>query len=103
MHTGLAMVIPEGYFGAIYPRSGISVKKGLRLANCTAVIDSDYRGEIMIALHNDSGQVQFVKKGDRVAQMVFQPYANDILFEDVREGELSETDRGTGGFGSTGK
>lgn len=98
--TGIAMAIPDGYFGAIYPRSGISVKQGLRLANCVAVIDSDYRGELKIPLYNDSNNIQTIVPGDRIAQIIIQPY---LQFEWEEVNELSKTNRGTGGFGSTGK
>lgn len=99
MKTGIALEIPEGYFGAIFARSGIATKRGLRPANCTAVIDSDYRGEIMVPLHNDTDQLQFVEPGERIAQLVIIPYLN-VEFEE--SDILSETQRGTGGFGSTG-
>ena len=89
--TGLAMEIPEGYFGAIFARSGLASKQGLRPANCVGVVDSDYRGEFMIALHNDK---------ERIAQMVVMPYLS-VEFEEVEE--LNETERGEGGFGSTGR
>lgn len=99
VHTGIAMSIPKGYFGAIFARSGLAVKSGLRPANCVGVIDSDYRGEIIVALHNDSGKTQFVRYGDRVAQIVILPCV-DIEFNEVKS--LDETMRGEGGFGSTG-
>ena len=76
--TGLAIEIPDGYFGAIYPRSGLSTKRGLRLANCVAVIDSDYRGEVGVPLHNDSNEYQDIYPRDRIAQLVIQPYLNVI-------------------------
>lgn len=98
--TGIAMAIPDGYFGAIYPRSGISVKQGLRLANCVAVIDSDYRGELKIPLYNDSNNIQTIVPGDRIAQIIIQPY---LQFEWEEVNELSKTNRDTGGFGSTGR
>ena len=97
--TGLKMEIPEGYFGGIYARSGLSVKHGLRPANCTGVIDSDYRGEIMVALHNDSPMMQIISAGDRIAQLIIQPYER-VEFTIVDD--LSDTERGEGGFGSTG-
>lgn len=99
MNLGVAMEIPKGFFGALYPRSGLSAKKGLRPANCVGVIDSDYRGEIMVALHNDTDIAQEVHHGDRVAQLIIQHYA---AAEFVQTNELSETKRGAGGYGSTG-
>lgn len=97
--TGLAMEIPEGYFGGIFPRSGLSTKKGLRCANCVAVIDEPYRGEVMIPIHNDSDKPKIIKMGERVAQLILLPYQN-IDIETVDN--LSDTERGAGGFGSTG-
>lgn len=101
VHTGISMEIPDGYFGAIYPRSGLATKRGLRLANCVGVVDSDYRGEIMVALYNDSTETQSVELRDRIAQMVIQPYEHPQIFDVVNE--LSDTERGSGGFGHTGK
>lgn len=98
-HTGIAMKIPYGYFGAIYPRSGLACKKGLRLSNSCAVIDSDYIGEIMLSIHNDSKEAHRIEAGDRVAQIIIQPYFG-INFREVTS--LGETERGTQGFGSTG-
>ena len=98
--TGLAMEIPVGLFGAIYARSGLASKKGLRPANCVGVIDSDYRGEIMVALHNDTDLNQMIDNGERIAQLVLSPYAVNAFHE---VSELSETVRGDGGFGSTGE
>lgn len=97
--TGIAMEIPSGYFGAIYPRSGLATKQGLRLANCTAVIDEDYRGEVKVALFNDSDSDRIIEHGDRIAQMVIQPY---LSVEWTLADELEDTERGSGGFGSTG-
>lgn len=97
--TGLQFEIPDGYFAAIYARSGIATKEGLRPANCTGVCDSDYRGNYIVALHNDSGQTRTVEPGERIAQMVVIPYLS-VSFEE--SGELSDTGRGAGGFGSTG-
>ncbi len=98
--TGLSMAIPEGTFGAVLARSGLASKQGLRPANCIGVCDSDYRGEYTVALHNDSEQERIVEPGDRIAQLVIVPFlAAD--FEEVNE--LSETERGSGGFGSTGR
>jgi len=98
--TGVAVAIPEGYFGAIYARSGLATKQGLRPANCVGVVDADYRGEVIVALHNDTNLTQYINAGDRIAQLVIQPYLN-VEFEEVNE--LDTTDRGEGGFGSTGK
>ncbi|MGI6607559.1 MAG: dUTP diphosphatase [Erysipelotrichaceae bacterium] len=98
--TGLKIEIPEGYFGGIFARSGLADKKGLRPANCVGVIDSDYRGEIIVLLHNDTQIYQMVSKGDRIAQLIIMPYLS-VDFEEVEE--LNETERGDGGFGSTGK
>lgn len=99
VHTGLSIAVPEGYFGGIFARSGLSTKKGLRPANCTGVVDSDYRGPVMVALHNDSEMDQVVEPGERIAQLVVMPYLC-VEFEEVDE--LEETERGAGGFGSTG-
>ena len=98
--TGLSMEIPEGYFGGIYARSGLSCKEGLRPANCVGVLDSDYRGELMVALHNDSDVTRTVAVGQKIAQLVIMPYLA-VDFSEVDE--LCDTDRGAGGFGSTGK
>ena len=98
--TGLAVELPDNTFGAIYARSGIASKEGLRPANCTGVVDSDYRGEIIVALHNDSDVIRIVEPGERIAQLVVQPYVS-VTFEEVET--LNTTDRGVGGFGSTGK
>ena len=99
IHTGLAAEIPEGYAGLVFARSGLASKRGLAPANKVGVVDSDYRGEWMVALHNHSGEPQVVEPGERIAQMVIVPYLT-ARFEEV--GELSDTVRGTGGFGSTG-
>ena len=99
IHTGIAMEIPEGLVGLIYARSGLASKRGLAPANKVGVIDSDYRGEIMVALHNHSESAQTVSDGERIAQIVFAPYMSaDFTVVD----ELSDTVRGVGGFGSTG-
>lgn len=97
--TGLQFEIPDGYFAAIYARSGIAAKEGLRPANCTGVCDSDYRGNYIVALHNDSEKTRTVEPGERIAQMVVIPYLS-VSFEEVDE--LSGTERGAGSFGSTG-
>lgn len=98
--TGLAIAVPDGYFGAIFARSGLAAKQGLRPANCVGVADSDYRGEYIVAIHNDTDAEQIVETGERIAQLVVMPYLA-VEFEEVEE--LSETERGAGGFGSTGK
>ena len=98
--TGIAVELPDNTFGAIYARSGIASKEGLRPANCVGVCDSDYRGEIIVALHNDSDVMRIVEPGERIAQLVIQPYVS-VEFEEVAT--LNTTDRGAGGFGSTGK
>lgn len=97
--TGIAVEIPKGNFGGIYARSGLATKQGLRPANCVGVIDSDYRGELVVALHNDSNSIQTISAGSRIAQLIIQPYTA-VDLEEVDE--LDETDRGAGGFGSTG-
>ena len=106
IHTGFAIEIPNGFWGGIYARSGLATKKGLRPANCVGVIDSDYRGEIMVAIHNDSDSIQHIDAGDRIAQLVFHQQVSIIPDEkgDLWEmvDELSNTDRASGGFGSTG-
>jgi dUTP pyrophosphatase len=98
--TGIAMEIPEGYFGGVAARSGLSSKEGLRPANCYGIVDSDYRGEIIVALHNDSETARVVTPQERIGQIIIQPYLN-VEFDEADE--LSDTERGTGGFGSTGK
>ena len=100
VHTGVAMAIPEGYVGLVYARSGMASKRGLAPANKVGVIDSDYRGEIMVALHNHGDVAQTVEAGDRIAQLVIAPIVT-AAFEEVEE--LDDTDRGAGGFGSTGQ
>lgn len=98
--TGLAVAVPDGYFGAVFARSGLAAKQGLRPANCVGVCDADYRGEYIVALHNDSNEKHVVSPGDRIAQLVVMPFL-PVTFEEVDE--LDETARGAGGFGSTGK
>jgi len=97
--TGLAMAIPNGWFGAIHPRSGLAVKQGLRLANGCGIIDADYRGEILVALYNDSQELRIIEPGERIAQMIIMPCPKVNYIE---VDELDETERGSGGFGSTG-
>lgn len=99
IRTGLAMEIPEGYAGLIYARSGLASKKGLAPANKVGVVDADYRGEVMVALHNHSNIPQTVAGGERVAQLVVAPF---LKAEFEEEEALSSTVRGVGGFGSTG-
>ncbi|MBE5732154.1 MAG: dUTP diphosphatase [Clostridiales bacterium] len=98
--TGIAMEIPEGYMGLIFARSGLSCKRHLAPANKVGVVDSDYRGEVKVALHNHSDFPQKIDAGERVAQLVITPFLA-VNFEEV--GELADTVRGEGGFGSTGK
>ena len=98
--TGLSMALPKGYVGLVYARSGLASKQGLAPANKVGVIDSDYRGEFMIALHNHSTEPRVVEHGDRIAQLVVTP----VIQPDYYEADtLEDTPRGTGGFGSTGK
>ena len=99
-HTGIKLAIPDGYWGGIYARSGLATKCGLRPANCVGVIDSSYRGEIIVAIHNDSNETQLVHNGDRIAQLVIQK-VEPTVFEEVSE--LDETSRGESGFGGSGK
>lgn len=98
--TGIAMAIPIGYFGGIYARSGIASKRNLRPANCVGVIDASYRGEIKVALHNDSPETKTIQAGERIAQLVIKKHET-ADFEEVDE--LDETERGIGGFGSSGE
>ena len=98
--TGLAMEIPIGYAGMIFARSGLASKKGLTPANKVGVVDADYRGEIMVALHNHTNSDQTIEAKERIAQMVIMPFA---VANFIEVDELSDTDRGSGGFGSTGK
>lgn len=98
--TGLAIELPEGTFGAIFARSGLATKQGLRPANCVGVVDSDYRGPVIAAIHNDTDETQIIEPQERIAQLVVLPY---LLIELVEVTELTETERGSGGFGSTGK
>ena len=97
--TGLSLEIPKGYVGLVYARSGLATKKGLAPANKVGVIDSDYRGELKVALFNQSGVPQTIAAGERIAQLVIAPYLT-ACFEEADE--LSDSARGTGGFGSTG-
>lgn len=97
--TGIALELPVGYAGFIYARSGLASKRGLAPANKVGVVDCDYRGEVIVALHNHGESAQKIAAGERVAQLVVAPYIT-ADFEEVDE--LSSTERGTGGFGSTG-
>lgn len=98
--TGLSIEIPEGYFGGIFARSGLATKQGLRPANCVGVADSDYRGEYIVSLYNDSSEEQTIGQHERIAQLVVLPYLS-VEFEEVDN--LSDTVRGDGGFGSSGR
>ena len=100
IHTGIAVEIPEGYAGPVYARSGIATKRGLAPANKVGVIDSDYRGEVMVSLHNHSNEEQEIADGERIAQLVIAPF---LAAEFTECDELTDTQRGEGGFGSTGK
>ena len=97
--TGLSIEIPQGYFGGIFARSGLATKQGIRPSNCVGVCDSDYRGEYIVALHNDTDEVRTIDVNERIAQLIVLPYLA-IDFEEVDK--LSDTDRGSNGFGSTG-
>ena len=99
IHTGLALAIPQGYVGLVCARSGLATKEGLAPANKVGVIDADYRGELMVALHNHSGEDRVVEDGQRVAQLVVVPY---LTARFTPAEELDDTARGEGGFGSTG-
>lgn len=96
---GFSIEIPEGYFGGIFARSGIARSKGLRPSNCVGVIDSDYRGEVMISVRNDTDEIMGIEDGERIGQLLILPFV-DIDFNSVDD--LTETVRGEGGFGSTG-
>jgi dUTP pyrophosphatase len=100
LSTGIAMVIPNGYFGGIFARSGLASKEGLRPPNCVGVIDSDYRGNIGVGLYNDSDETRTINHGQRVAQLIIIP-CPDVTLDETEE--LPETERGAGGFGSTGR
>ena len=100
IRTGLSMEIPVGYAGLIYARSGLAAKRGLAPANKVGVVDADYRGEVMVALHNHSNEPQTVEPRERIAQLVVAPF---LRAEDFAVEELSDTVRGEGGFGSTGR
>lgn len=97
--TGISVELPNGTFGAIFARSGLATKKGLRPANCVGVCDSDYRGEYIVAIHNDTDEMMTIAAGERIAQLIVMPFVA-VEFNTVEE--LTETQRGDGGFGSTG-
>lgn len=98
--TGLQFELPDGYFAGIFARSGLATKEGLRPANCVGVCDSDYRGNYLVAIHNDSDMERTITPQEKIAQMIVMEYLT-MEFEEVKE--LSATERGAGGFGSTGK
>lgn len=97
--TGIAVELPEGLAGFIFARSGLATKQGLRPANCVGLCDSDYRGEYIVAVHNDSDEERMITPGDRIAQLVVMPF---VAVEWNEVDDLTETERGEGGFGSTG-
>ena len=99
INTDIAIELPTNTFGAIFARSGLATKKGLRPANCVGVVDADYRGEVIVALHNDTDEMMSIEPGERIAQLVVLPFI-PVQFNIVDS--LSETERGEGGFGSTG-
>ena len=98
--TGTAFEIPSGYVGLVFPRSGLSSKRGINLANCVGVIDSGYRGEVMAPLHNITDEPHYIEEGERVCQIVVVPFETCTC---VEAEELADSERGTGGFGSTGR
>lgn len=98
--TGLSFELPQGTFAAIFARSGIATKRGLRPSNCVGVCDSDYRGEYIVALHNDTDETQIIEPHERIAQMILLPFV-EMSFNEVDE--LSDTVRGAGGFGGSGR
>lgn len=98
--TGIAIAVPEGYAGLIYARSGLAVKHGITLSNCVGVVDSDYRGEVIVGLINLSEVPFSIQPGDRIAQLVLTPV---LIAEPVESESLDDTVRGSGGFGSTGR
>lgn len=98
--TGLSFELPDETFAAIFARSGLATKQGLRPANCVGVCDSDYRGEYIVAIHNDTDEDKVIEPGERIAQMILMPY---IPMTFIETDELSESGRGQDGFGSTGK
>ena len=99
VHTGVRVEIPEGHVGLCFPRSGLASKRGINLTNCVGVIDAGYRGEIMAPLYNAGHETQVVERGERIFQLVIMPF---VTCECVEVDELSDTERGEGGFGSSG-
>lgn len=99
VHTGIAVAIPDGFVGLVYARSGMACKRGLAPSNKVGVIDADYRGEIIVSLHNHGSSEQIVEPGERIAQMIVAPFVH-CEYDEAEE--LDETSRGDGGFGSTG-
>lgn len=97
--TGICTELPKGYFAAVFPRSGIATKRSLNLINCVPIIDEDYRGQWFLPIHNAGNKPQCIEPGERIAQFIILPYRT-LIFEEVDE--LSDTNRGSGGFGSTG-
>ena len=97
--TGIAVALPENTAGLVLPRSGLATKQGLRPANTPGLIDEDYRGSIIVAIHNDTDHLRYICPGDRIAQLMIIPYLA-VEFKETKN--LNETERGTGGFGSTG-
>lgn len=97
--TGIAIALPAYCFGGLYARSGLASKKGLRPANSVGIIDEDYRGGVLVAMRNDSNEVQVIQHGERIAQLIVQPYI-PVIFKETNK--LPATNRGEGGFGSTG-
>lgn len=97
--TGLSIALPKYTFGGVFARSGLATKKGLRPTNCVGVCDEDYRGEYIVALYNDSNEVQVIMPQERIAQLIILPY---VVMDMIEVDELDDTERGKGGFGSTG-
>ena len=100
INTGIAVAIPENYFGGIYARSGLACKQGLAPANKVGIIDADYRGELIVCLYNQASTPRKISKGDRIAQLIIQPFVA-VNWNEVDN--LDDTERGDGGFGSSGK
>lgn len=98
--TGLSVEFPEGYFMGVFARSGLATKEGLRPSNCVGVVDSDYRGAVIVALHNDSEVTRIIEPNEKIAQLIIMPF---LTWELEEVNELSETARGGNGFGSTGR
>lgn len=98
--TGLAFSIPKEHFLGVFARSGLATKEGLRPSNCVGIVDSDYRGDVIVALHNDSDEIRYIEPNEKIAQLILIPY----VAWDIKEvNELDETKRGGNGFGSTGR